>query len=417
MNAKGQGGVYVNKRTGGWFARVPVGKTENGNPRYKRLNADTKAKAEKLRLQLLVKRENQVLIAGPRQTFRQFTDWYYEFEARNTIRETTAYKNKNLLKNHAFPVVGHRPLSDITSQELTEMFGRLRKKYTACTVNQLRLVMSSIFTNAIKHDLLQVNPVTKTSTYKREEGEKSQVQNPWTQKECEKVFQSASGTPMDLFVHLGLLTGMRRGEILGLHWEDIDFTNNSLRVERTLIEGTRPLPDGTGLTKPVYNPPKTSSSRREIVMPAQVIDALQRHRIEQDLARIAAGNVWIETDCVFTNSLGGELYPGNFARRFTRFLKPNGIRVIRVHDMRHTFAVSAFIAGVDIATISQTLGHSSVDITKSIYAKHVPRLSGKATSAVAEMFFPDRPQPALREGVAKRGAIFEKNTPHWARGH
>ena len=152
-------------------------------------------------------------------------------------------------------------------------------------------------------------------------------------------------------------------------------------------------------------------------MPAQVIDALQRHRIEQDLARIAAGNVWIETDCVFTNSLGGELYPGNFARRFTRFLKPNGIRVIRVHDMRHTFAVSAFIAGVDIATISQTLGHSSVDITKSIYAKHVPRLSGKATSAVAEMFFPDRPQPALREGVAKRGAIFEKNTPHWARGH
>lgn len=183
---------------------------------------------------------------------------------------------------------------------------------------------------------------------------------------------------------------MRRGELLGLRWADIDFEHETVSIERTIHRESILQPDGSRARRVVVAPPKTANSRRVNQLSESVLDVLVLHQAEQEVARQMAGGTWNDFDYVFTNNQGGPLDESNFYKKYAGFLKDNGLRYIRIHDIRHNFATILIEEdGGQLASVSRALGHSSIGITMDIYAK-TARVETQATSRMSEILFPER---------------------------
>ena len=170
-------------------------------------------------------------------------------------------------------------------------------------------------------------------------------------------------------------TGLRQGEALGLAWRDVDLAAGTLTVRQALARGW----DG----RPTLGPPKSDRSRRTIALPTVARAALDRQRIQQEAARAGAGTAWQDrADLVFTDVVGRPLEGRLVTPALHVALARAGLPAIRCHDLRHTAATLQLAAGVPLATISRTLGHSSIAITANIYAAVTPDLRREAADAM-----------------------------------
>ena len=170
--------------------------------------------------------------------------------------------------------------------------------------------------------------------------------------------------PLYLPVLVGVTTGMRRGEILGLRWSDIDLKAARLTVNQSLerLGG-----------KTAFKPPKTAGSRRTITLPALTVEALSAHRAEQ--ARIGAGEL------VFSHG-GIPWDPDSLTKAFDRLIQAAGVRRITFHGLRHTHISHQLMDGVHVKVVSERAGHANVSITLSVYAAFVPTLQADAAAGV-----------------------------------
>jgi len=385
---KGNGSV-TQLPNGKWLVKIPVGRKTNGATRYRSRTCVAKSEAIRCHRQLLTQRENQMLVAGPRQTLRQYaTEVLLNPNDRIADRTRDGYFRN--LNKHVFPIFGMRVLSEIRPQELDRFFSGLRRERSASTVNNVRVALSKVYSVALRHDLVLSNPVSRTQKARRGEFEKTQVCLPWSQDEVRQVLKAARNTSLETFLTLKLGTGMRLGEVLGLRWSDIDFEAQTESIERTVHRESITQLDGSKLRGIVESPPKTASSRRVNQLSGPILDVLRRHQLEQDVARESAGIGWVDSGYVFTNNLGGPLDESKLRKRYRKFLQLNGIRYIRIHDIRHTFAT--IIIEDDsgqLASVSKALGHSTIGITMDTYAK-TARIETRATSRMSEIMFPDR---------------------------
>jgi integrase len=163
-----------------------------------------------------------------------------------------------------------------------------------------------------------------------------------------------------------MTTGMRRGEVVGLRWQDVDFDGRCLFVVQQITDVGGRLVVGT---------PKTRRGARVVPFDDHTVGRLRAHHEIQALERVAWGSAWHDSGLVFTREDGRPLRPEYVTRHFQRLAAEAGLPVIRLHDPRHTNASIAFAAGVDIKVVSERLGHSTIAITADLYT-HV-----KATSA------------------------------------
>ena len=384
---KGNGSIIA-LPSGKWLVKIPLGSNPNGTTRYRTKTCVTKSEARRWHTSLLAQRENQTLVAGPRQTLRQYaTEVLLNSNDRVADRTRDGYFRN--LRTHVFPVLGSRPLSDVKPQELERIFSQIRRTHSASTVNNVRTALSKVFSVAMRHDLVLFNPVARTQKAKRGEYDKTQVCLPWNKEEMRQVLAAAKGTPMEAYLNVSLGTGMRRGEVLGLRWGDIDFEHQTVSIERTIHRECILQSDGSRISTVKVAPPKTASSRRVNQLANPILDILRRHELEQEMARQMAGAFWQDQAYVFTNDHGGPLDESNFYKRYVRFLKKNGLRQIRIHDQRHTFATILIEEDSgQLAAVSKALGHSSIGITMDLYAS-TARVETQATSRMSEIMFPE----------------------------
>jgi integrase len=191
------------------------------------------------------------------------------------------------------------------------------------------------------------------------------------------LLEAAQGDRMEAFYTLALHTGMRRGELLGLRWSDLDLEVGTVSVKRSLdVDGT-------------FKEPKNQTSRRTVPLTLQAVEALRAHRVRQNEERLKAGAKWQDNDLVFPNTLGKPENPGNVYRRnFQPLLKRAGLagQGFTLHSLRHTFATTLAAKGVNPGTAQKLLGHSDVRMTLAIYTHATDGMRDEAMGAISEAF-------------------------------
>ncbi len=199
-----------------------------------------------------------------------------------------------------------------------------------------------------------------------------------TVEQAEKLLEAARGSRLDVLMILALTTGMRRGELLALRWDDIDFKQGLVSVHRTMTRV-----GGYGY---VEGEPKTRSSRRRIVLPGVALEALQVHRIQQEQIRVNVGEKWQDKGLVFCDGYGGFFSPDMVLRRFDKLLDEAGLPHMRFHDLRHSAATILLVAGVHPKVVQERLGHSTIAMTLDVYSHVLPSMQQEAAGKIDDLF-------------------------------
>lgn len=400
-------------RTTVWCAEVVVGYKANGKPQKTRRTYRTQAEAKRGLNALLAERERGNLHVINRETLEEFALRWIRDVKSNQVRPSTLSDYEFRLRQYVFPYLGHCQLRDIKGRDIESWMSMLLKDgKSSATVAGARRILFGLFKHAYRQEIINRNPVEQTDAPKRQSAEATQVREPWTAQEVIKAFQSASlenksaNKDISLLLTLGIFLGLRRGEMLGLKWSDIDFEANTITIRRTLKELKKMTKTGKLVVELSTDDPKTKSSARKLPITPNVRQALMEQQLTQGILRHNAGANWKEEGWVFTTQTGSAVYPSNLAHRYRTFLKRNNLRHIRIHDLRHTTAVLALTSGIPLETVSQGLGHSRLDITKDVYAKHVPKLNEDFGNGIAAFIMAQIADSKIQESSQSVPAYF-----------
>lgn len=213
---------------------------------------------------------------------------------------------------------------------------------------------------AVKHDLIIVDPMAKVERPKS----KKFVGSFYSLTELEHLFQVAKGDPVEFPILMATFYGLRRSEIMGLRWQAIDFTGNTIMVEHTVVQFR-----SGGKTKVVQKDrTKNASSCRSLPLVPQYRELLLRMKERQEQCRKLCGNCYAESDYIYVNDLGKPYQPNFVSQHFKALLEKNQLRIIRFHDLRHTCASLLLKNGVSMKEIQAWLGHSDFSTTANTYA-------------------------------------------------
>jgi integrase len=269
------------------------------------------------------------------------------------VRPRTLVDYTGRLERHVLPRLGEHRLDEIGIDEILALIGDLRRRgYAGSTICAVLMPLSRLFAHAVRRNLIEVNPISKLD--RNERPRVSRKERPVLNRdEIGRLLEAAPPLERTLLA-TAIFTGLRQGELLGLRWKDIDFDNQVIRVRSALDRRRR------------HVPPKTQHALRDVVLMPALAQALQQHRAESRFAH--------PEDYVFTTQVGTPLHWGNLAPRTLKpALRKAGIRDLRWHDLRHTFASLLIAGGANITFVSRQLGHSSSQITLSVYAHLLDR--------------------------------------------
>ena len=214
---------------------------------------------------------------------------------------------------------------------------------------------------------------------------------PLTAEEARALLAATDGHRLSALFELALRTGLRKGELLGLRWEDLDLTGGTVNIRRTLQRT-----NSTGLTA---LPTKTRSSERRIALPTECLHSLEQHHERQAQEREAAGSGWKASGYVFTRPDGSPIEGATLTRHFDALLRRASLRRIRFHDLRHSAATLLLEQGVELVVIKELLGHAHIGVTATVYAHVRLRLQRDAIDLLGHALrHPTPPAARLDDG-------------------
>jgi len=305
-------------------------------------------------------------------------EFWLDNYARHAVSAKTLHGYASTVRNHIIPGLGNIAIQKLTAAQVQEFC--THKIDGGCgprTVELCHLHLSQALNEAVKLGWVARNVADLVKPPRWKPGE----QETWNAEEARRFMAVAGKSTYGPMWSLALATGMRKGEFLGLRWCDVDFERGVLTIRQTV--GTLPQ-------KLEFKPPKSRMSRREVHITLDAVDILRTHRDKQlkhrhDLRTKGVG--WRDHDLVFTSAIGGPIHPDNPKRDFARLVKQAGVKLIRIHDLRHTFATLAIQAGVPIKVVSEGLGHADIAITLRIYAHVLPTQRQDLAAKVGAMIF------------------------------
>ena len=356
-HSNGEGTIY-RRKDGRYEGAVSVPTTTGGSKRI-RMYGKTRADVhEKL---TAVKRSTQQGIATSERVWKlgNYLDYWLENVVRLNRRPATYELYEANVRLDLKPGLGKYPLTRL-SVPIVQAFlnKRLADGCSVRKVQVIRTALSAALTRAHREELVTRNVarLVELPQWQRAEFE------PWSLDEVTQFLEVAEGYALHPAFVLLVVYGLRRGEVLGLRWRDIDFEDSVIRVCQQLQRRS-----GTLLLGPV----KTKAGERRLPLHAMTREALELQQGRQAAARKAAGDAWHETltadELVFTTSTGRPVEPHNFSRSFRRICEEHGIRLSTVHHVRHTTATLLKDLGVQARDAQLILGHSHVSTTQQIY--------------------------------------------------
>jgi integrase len=398
MSGQNVGGVY-RMNSGKWLAKVPVGVYPRGGTRYKTSTFGKKAEATKAHAEMLAVRQLR-FGSLERIRFRNFADYYLK-HATSRLSRSTVEQYEETLRTILVPRFGGQYLDEISPSEISVFLDELfvQRNYKMHTIKKIRAVLSAVFTVAEREAKVKFNPVRRSQSPRAREGEFPD-RRIYSDFDARIILAESVGTILDLFVHIALYLGPRKGEILGLEWNDLDTVTRILKIRRSRVHVRTPM-FKTGLTRSCETVPlKTRASKRDIEIPIEVLESFQRYLRKQSLSRLRAGSSWITSDSVFINEIGEPELPHTMSLRFKRLVKQLGIEYISPHGMRRTVITSmANLDGANLPAVSRLAGHSSIKTTTDIYVADIPDQVRKVTELRASLL--RDPLPPTQDPKAK----------------
>ena len=362
--ANGEGNLRKRK-DGRWEGRYTAGRDpDTGKAIYKNVLGKTQAEA-KAKLKAAIEEAKGLDTAKVgRYAVGQWMEVWFEHYAKVKVRPSSHQTYRGYIDNHIKPNIGKIPLEKLTSLELQKFYkklleegrvDRLESRHQAKglgpkTVRNIHQIISSAMKLAQEQKLIASNPAEGCALPRLEHREMQTM----PLEQLQSFLRAARDSGVFELYYLGLATGLRRGELLGLKWEDIDLEQGDLRVRRQIAR----INGGV-----VEAPLKTKNAYRTLSLAEDTIDILKAQK------KKTGSSPW-----VFPSPTGGPISPDSVLHMLHRVLKRAGLPRVRFHDLRHTFATLALQSGVDVKTVSGMLGHFSAGFTLDTYA-HVTTAS------------------------------------------
>lgn len=320
--------------------------------------------------------------------------WLEEI-APDRLRPATLAAYQYCVVNYIVPVLGRKRLSRLTTGDVRSLIsyarqmkarGRKgqpldeRRPVSLRTVQFVHAVLRAMLAQAVRDELISRNVAVLVQPPRPARDEV----RPWDVDSVAIFLEAARSDRLFALYAVAVALGLRRGELLGLRWQDVDLDVRTLRVEQTVQRIA-----GRGL---VVGPPKSRRSRRTIPLPDSCVAALRRHRARRGSERLTAGDSWTDSGLVFATSTGRVIEPRNLNRAFESLCRRSGVPAIRFHDLRHTCASLLLTQGVQARVVMEILGHSQISITLDTYSHVMP---------AAERDAADRMDAALKVARSK----------------
>jgi len=340
--------------------------------RFTQYADETKGDFVKRRQKVMQEHEKVVCIGVSFILVKDFLkDW---LSTKRDISSNSKTTYQNYLDAYILPILGEARLQKVEQahierliSELAASGGNKKKGLSPATLRKVKFMLKQAFEHAIERELIIRNPTNKVKLPKVIKP----TIKPLTKDDISKVLKSADGTPMYIAILLDISTGLRRGELLALRWQDIDLETGIANIYRQLI----PIAGGVEILDNL----KTEKSTRQIGIPDKVVMQLKVWKAQQEAHRLSFDTTDtkyfdkdIDNDLIVRQTNGKHYHPRNFAKNFNSILKAAGLEVRKIHDMRHTFATQLLTAGFYINEVQQGLGHADAKTTLQNYGHILP---------------------------------------------
>ena len=350
-NAKG-GGSIRQREDGTWEARCTI----NG----KRRSFYGKKQSEVLKEMRAAQSsaDNGTFVEPSKMTVEQWMSTWLEEYVKPSVKPLTYSAYKTSIKTHVVPSLGNIKASSLNPTQIQTFYNDLhrKKQLSPKTIKNIHGILHKALEQAVK---LRYIPFNATDSCSIPRVEKTEIK-PLNEAEIAMFIQEAQADEYADILIVALFTGMRRGELCGLSWDAIDFRRGTISVKQQLCASRDDY---------TYYIASTKSDRiRTLTAPQFVMDIFSRIRKEQAIQRLKIGFLWEDKyNLVFTTPTGHHIVPVTLYAHFKRIVEKIGRPDARLHDLRHTYAVTALQEGDDVKTVQQNLGHATASFTLDVY--------------------------------------------------
>jgi integrase len=383
-----KGSVFKRPGAQTWTIKYELPRDETGKRRSKmQAGFRTEEDAQRALRKLLSTLDDGTFTEPTKQTVAEFlvNDWLPSLETRG-LRPNTVVSYRETVKKRIVPALGGVQLQKLTPVHLNMFYADLVKGgrcdgkggLSARSVRYSHTIIRRALADAMKWGRLTRNVADAADPPEASAARRDaqQARGFWSPEELSAFLAYVRPHGFYAALYLSANTGMRRGEVLGLRWRDLDLDNPEgprLSVSQTVVAPDRKIE---------FSTPKTGHGRVVSLDPATV-DVLRQHRVRQAEYRLALGKDYVDHDLVFCEVDGQPVQPDSLSRAFLRLVKASGVRRVRLHDLRHTHASLALKANVHPKIVQTRLGHASIGITMDTYSHVTPGQDLDAARLVA----------------------------------
>lgn len=362
----------ISKRTGpqgiAYRVRVDLGDDPATGQRHRRSGTfRTRKEAEAAMAQWIADVERGTTIEPTRLTVAEYLARW--LDALEGVEPATHERYEALSRLHVAPTLGGRLLAKLTPLDVQQLYAACKAKgLSPTTISLLHNMLHHALKQAVEWDLIVRNVAERVAAPRPKAPEPAV----WSAEQVARFLAVADAEPDAALWWVAVTSGMRRSELLGLQWRDVDLKRGVLNVQHARKRGA----DNRWET----GAPKTRKGRRQIALPPSAVAALQAHRTAQLKRRLALGSAYADEDYVFAGTFGRPLHPRSLQYRYERLVKKAGLPYIKRHGLRHTNATVSRAAGEHPKIVQERLGHSSISMTLDRYSHVTPSMQQEAAA-------------------------------------
>ena len=373
----------------------------NGNPMIHRKTVHgTKKDAEVELAKFVTEVQNGLVVDGKSLRFSEFTEIWKRDYGSKELAPTTYKRYCRMLETRLLPYFGHFYINKIRPTDIMKFYDLLekdtqlvrksgnngektKKPLSGKTILEHHRLLRAMLHKAVYWQLIVANPAERVQAPKARKPKRRSYDDEQTKILLENLeLLSIEDTKYKVAIILTIFTGVRLGELMGLEWQDVDFKNGIISINRS----SQYLSDMGVFTKT----PKTESSIREIAIPEFIISLLEEYKLWYEDQKSIYGELWTNSDRLFVQADGKPMHPSSISKWFVRYVSTIGLPVINFHGLRHTNASLLVAQNVDIAVISARLGHAQISTTLDFYVHPLLSHNRKAGYALENLLLPTR---------------------------